>query len=254
MSLFTVSGVGGEEGCVLAFLWLWCFSWYLSLFHCVSGQLFGADDVAPASTLTTTSAVPSSPLSAGLLSTRSPIPSSAAVLPLSLRAGYIDSPSPAIPSSLSVRSRLGLSVSAAHSLPLSSSVVEPTVSVLSSATSLSSSLRPVPSPCVSMSADARFARMEATLVAVNQRLARERVSAPEVRRSRSPTGRREDRDDRRGDEQERRGRDRDEDSSRRRDNRRDVDRDEDPSRRRDNLGGRGGRRGQGRGSGEPRGY
>ena len=202
MSLFTVSGVGGEGGCVLAFLWLWCFSWYLSLFHCVSGQLFGADDVAPASTLTTTSAVPSSPLSAGLLSTRSPIPSSAAVLPLSLRAGYIDSPSPAIPSSLSVRSRLGLSVSAAHPLPLSSSAVEPTISVLPSATSLSSSLRPVPSPCVSMSADARFARMEATIASVSQQLARGRVSAPEFRRSRSPP---EDRDDRHGDERVRRG-------------------------------------------------
>ena len=74
MSLFTVSGVGGEEGCVLAFLWLWCFLWYLSLFHCVSGQLFGADDVAPESTLTTTSAVPSSPLSAGYCPPVPPFP------------------------------------------------------------------------------------------------------------------------------------------------------------------------------------
>jgi hypothetical protein len=262
----TVSGVGGEGGCVLAFLWLWCFSWYISLFHCVSGQLFGADDVAPASTLTTTSAAPSAPLSAGPLSPRTPISSSAAVLPLSLRVGYLDSPSPAIPSSSSVRSRLGLSASAARPLPPSSSAVEPTISVLPSATSVSSSLRPVPSPCVSMSADARFARMEATLAAVNQRLTRERVSAPEVRRSRSPP---EDRDDRH-DERVRRGRgrnddpvrrrddredpsrrrdqwrdDRDEDPSRRRDQWRD-DRDEDPSRRRGNSGGRGGR---GRGSG-----
>ena len=68
--------------------------------------------------------------------------------------------------------------------------------------------------------------MEATLAAlaaVNQRPTRERVSAPEVRRSRSPH---EDRDDRH-DERVHRGRGQDDDPVRRRDDR------EDPSRRRD---------------------
>ena len=282
----TVSGVGEEGGCVLAFLWLWCSSWYISSFHCVSGQLLGADDVVPASAShpTTTSAAPSVPLSAEPLSPRTPL-SSSAVLPLSLRVGYLDSPSPAIPSSSSVRSRLGLSVSAARPLPPSSSAVEPTLSVLSSATSVSSSLGPVSSPSESMSADARFARMEATiaaLTAVNQRPTRERVSAPEVRRSRSPHEGRDDRpdervhrgrgqdddpvrhDDRggpsrrsdqgrgdRGEDPPRRDQGRGDEDPSRRDQWRE-DRDDDPSRWRGNSRGRGGywgRRRRGRGSG-----
>ena len=111
----------------------------------------------------------------------------------------------------------------------------------------------------------------ATLAAMNQRPTRERVSAPEVRRSRSPP---EDRDDRH-DERVRRGRGRNDDPVRRRDDREDPsrrrdqwrdDRDEDPSRRdqwredrdddpshwRGNSRGRGGywgRRRRGRGSG-----
>jgi hypothetical protein len=114
---------------------------------------------------------------------------------LGLRADYIDGPSHSVPLSLSVCSRSGLSVPAAFPPPLSSSAVEPSISVLPPATSslsLSSSLdhRPVPSPYVSSSADARFARLEAALAAVTQQLTRERASAPGVRvRSRSPAGR-----------------------------------------------------------------